>query len=170
MDRDELLGIGAFAVLSGLSINALRHYNEIGVLRPAQVAPDTGYRRYHPDQARQARMIWALRYVDLPIESVRQAVGAAADGDALRAILRRHREALADRAGALSGMIAAVDPHHGPTGTTRFALLVADLDATHRRALDAGATERHPPYEAPWKPRSSHIIDPSGNWIDLTQA
>lgn len=244
MDRDELLGIGAFAVLSGLSINALRHYDEIGVLRPAQVAPDTGYRRYHPDQARQARMIWALRYVDLPIESVRQAVGAAADGDALRAILRRHREALADRAGALSGMIAAVDryielgvampdlktprivgvtvnvtdldraiafyqaafdaawnedissfvfgtwpsddffllsvahgadshghgEHHGPTGTTRFALLVADLDATHRRALDAGATERHPPYEAPWKPRSSHIIDPSGNWIDLTQA
>ena len=244
MGRDELLGIGAFAVLSGLSINALRHYDEIGLLTPARVDPESGYRRYHPGQARQARMIWALRHVDLPIESVRHAISAPVDGPALRAVLRRHRETLTDRADALAEMIATVDryidqgvtmpdlktprivgvtvnvtdldeaiafyraafdaqwnpeissfvfgtwpsddffllsvahgpdarghgEHHGPTGTTRFGLLVADLDAAHRTALDAGATERHPPYEAPWKPRSSHIIDPSGNWIDLTQA
>jgi uncharacterized glyoxalase superfamily protein PhnB len=60
--------------------------------------------------------------------------------------------------------------HHGPTGTTRFGLLVADVDAAHRKALDAGATERFAPYGKPWKPRTSHVTDPSGNWIDLTQA
>jgi hypothetical protein len=35
--------------------------------------------------------------------------------------------------------------HHGPTGTTRFGLLVADVDAAHRKALDAGTTERFAP-------------------------
>jgi len=60
--------IGAFAMASGLSINALRHYDEIGILRPAQVDPVTGYRRYHPDQLAQARLICSLRAVDLPIE------------------------------------------------------------------------------------------------------
>jgi DNA-binding transcriptional MerR regulator len=134
MGSDGLIGIGAFAVLSGLSVNALRHYDEIGLLKPAHVDEDTGYRRYRPAQVRQARVIWALRHVDLPVESVREAVSAPQDGPAFRAILLRHRETLTARASA------------------------------------AGATERFAPYDKPWKPRTSHVTDPSGNWIDLTQA
>ena len=59
--------------------------------------------------------------------------------------------------------------HEGPAGASRFGLLVADLDAAHRRALDAGAVEVVEPYDAPWKPRSSSVRDPSGNRIDLVQ-
>jgi DNA-binding transcriptional MerR regulator len=244
MGSDELLGIGSFAVLSRLSVNTLRHYDEIGLLKPAHVDKGTRYRRYHPAQVRQARVIWALRHVDLPIESVREAVSTPEDGPAFRAILRRHRETLTMRASAIARMTATVDryieqgvampdlktprivgvtinvadlsqaiafyeaafdatwnedissfvfgswpsdefflltvahgpdttghgAHQGPTGTTRFGLLVADVDAAHRKALDAGAAERFPPYDKPWKPRTSHVTDPSGNWIDLTQA
>jgi hypothetical protein len=43
---DELLGIGAFAMLSGLTVTALRHYDEIGLLRPAQVDGSSRYRFY----------------------------------------------------------------------------------------------------------------------------
>jgi predicted enzyme related to lactoylglutathione lyase len=60
--------------------------------------------------------------------------------------------------------------HTGPTGTSRFGLNVSDLDATHRRALAAGAAEIHAPYQATWKPRSSCLTDPSGNYIDLYEA
>ena len=59
--------------------------------------------------------------------------------------------------------------HPGPDGRSRFGLLVSDVDAAHRRALDAGATEVYPPVDKPWKPRSSCIADPSGNRIDLYQ-
>ena len=38
----DLLPIGAFARLSGLTIKALRHYDEIGLLRPAEVDERTG--------------------------------------------------------------------------------------------------------------------------------
>ena len=41
---DQLLTIGRFARLSGLSIGALRHYDELDLLRPARVDPETGYR------------------------------------------------------------------------------------------------------------------------------
>jgi DNA-binding transcriptional MerR regulator len=41
----DLLSIGVFALVSGLSINALRHYDDLGLLRPAVVDPLTGYRR-----------------------------------------------------------------------------------------------------------------------------
>ncbi len=59
--------------------------------------------------------------------------------------------------------------HDGPAGVSRFGLLVDDVDAAHRRALDAGATEVYAPVDKPWKPRSSCVADPSGNRIDLYQ-
>ena len=59
--------------------------------------------------------------------------------------------------------------HEGRAGASRFGLLVADVDAAHRRALEAGAAEVLGRYDAPWKPRSSSVTDPSGNRIDLVQ-
>jgi hypothetical protein len=41
-----MFSIGEFARLGGVSVRALRHYDEIGLLRPATVDPDTGYRGY----------------------------------------------------------------------------------------------------------------------------
>jgi MerR HTH family regulatory protein len=64
VSESDLLSIGMFAIVSGLSINALRHYDDLGLLQPAFVDPHTGYRRYRPEQVREARMICALRRVD----------------------------------------------------------------------------------------------------------
>lgn len=44
-----MLNIGGFSLVTGLSITALRHYDEVGLLTPAQVDPTTGYRRYRED-------------------------------------------------------------------------------------------------------------------------
>ncbi|WP_188193827.1 VOC family protein [Nonomuraea sp. SYSU D8015] len=59
--------------------------------------------------------------------------------------------------------------HDGPAGVSRFGLLVDDVDAAHRRAVDACAIEVYPPVDKPWKPRSSCVTDPSGNRIDPYQ-
>jgi DNA-binding transcriptional MerR regulator len=77
VSTDDLLSIGVFSLVSGLSINALRHYDELGLLQPALVDPNTGYRRYRPGQVRPARMICALRGVDMPIDAVRQALAGS---------------------------------------------------------------------------------------------
>ena len=42
----DWLTIGRFAQLSRLSISALRFYDDSGILKPASVQPETGYRRY----------------------------------------------------------------------------------------------------------------------------
>src|SRR3954469_6821738 len=46
----DLLTIGRFGRLSGLSVGALRHYDELDLLRPAEVDRFTGYRRYRREQ------------------------------------------------------------------------------------------------------------------------
>ena len=45
--------IGDFARATHLSVKALRHYHEEGLLAPAEVDPDSGYRRYDLAQIRQ---------------------------------------------------------------------------------------------------------------------
>jgi len=54
-------------------------------------------------------------------------------------------------------------------GTTTFGLLVEDLDASHARAIAAGATEMTAPHDAQGMPRCSAVTDPSKNWIWLYQ-
>ncbi|MGW1914298.1 MerR family transcriptional regulator [Streptomyces sp. NPDC002076] len=81
----ELLTIGAFARASRLSPKALRLYDELELLRPARVDPDTGYRYYAVEQMRQARLVAWLRRLGMPLAEIR-AVCALDPGDAARAI------------------------------------------------------------------------------------
>jgi DNA-binding transcriptional MerR regulator len=64
----ELMTIGRFSRISGLSVHTLRHYDDVGLLAPAEVDPANGYRRYRRDQLRQARVIQALRWIDPDID------------------------------------------------------------------------------------------------------
>lgn len=66
----ELLTIGAFAIAARLSPKALRLYDELGLLRPASVDPASGYRLYSPAQLEQARLIAALRRLDMPLSRI----------------------------------------------------------------------------------------------------
>lgn len=79
-----MLTSGEFARRSRLSIKALRLYDRIGLLRPAEVVPGTGYRRYAPRQLYAARLIVLLRRLDMPLSQVAEIVGAPAPAAAGR--------------------------------------------------------------------------------------
>jgi DNA-binding transcriptional MerR regulator len=86
------LSIGDFARMTFLSVKALRHYHEVGLLAPAQVDPATGYRRYGVGQVATAQAIRRLRQLGMPLEQVRVVIEApdvAARNAAIGAHLRR---------------------------------------------------------------------------------
>jgi DNA-binding transcriptional MerR regulator/effector-binding domain-containing protein len=56
-----MFSIGEFARLGTVSVRTLRHYDEIGLLQPAKVDPDTGYRSYSASQLGQLNRIIALK-------------------------------------------------------------------------------------------------------------
>jgi|HubBroStandDraft_2_1064218.scaffolds.fasta_scaffold131225_2 DNA-binding transcriptional MerR regulator len=72
------LTIGDFSRASHLSVKTLRHYHRIGLLEPAEVDPDTGYRRYRTGQIPVAQIIRRFRDLDMPLEEI-QAVLSAPD-------------------------------------------------------------------------------------------
>ncbi len=97
---DELLPIGRFAREAGLTIGALRHYDEAGVLEPADVDRATGYRRYRRDQLPTARAVAALRDLELSLPAIRTLLET--DEPAVRtSILREERVRLEARTARL---------------------------------------------------------------------
>lgn len=67
-----LLKIGEFARLGSVSPRTLRHYEDVGLLTPAQVDPLTGYRAYRPEQLAQLNRIVALKDLGLSLAQVAQ--------------------------------------------------------------------------------------------------
>ncbi|MFE7272083.1 MerR family transcriptional regulator [Streptomyces sp. NPDC057623] len=70
--REDMLTIGAFAKACRLSPKALRLYDELELLRPSRVDPDTGYRYYAVAQLEQARLVAWLRRLGMPLARIRQ--------------------------------------------------------------------------------------------------
>ena len=56
-----MLKIGEFSKLSRVSVRMLRHYDEIGLLKPAEIDHFTDYRYYREDQLPTAGRIAALK-------------------------------------------------------------------------------------------------------------
>ncbi len=69
-----MVSIGEFARLGRVSVRTLRHYDEIGLLAPASVDPETGYRCYLPSQLGQLNRIIALKELGLSLAQSRQLV------------------------------------------------------------------------------------------------
>lgn len=95
-ERADLIPIGGFAAATLLSQKALRLYAQLGILTPHFVDPDSGYRYYHRDQLRTARLILLMRQMDMPLALVRRTL--AATPDAAAALVRGHLAELEQRA------------------------------------------------------------------------
>jgi len=88
-----MFSIGEFARLGGVSARTLRHYDEIGLLRPATVDPDSGYRGYAAPQLGQLNRIMALKELGLSLTQVRVLL-AGVTLDELRGMLALRRAQL----------------------------------------------------------------------------
>ncbi len=64
------MSIGEFARLSRLSPKALRLYDDLGLLPPARVDPDSGYRWYAAGQLDNARLVASLRQIGVPLAQI----------------------------------------------------------------------------------------------------
>ena len=68
-----MLKIGDFARIGQVSIKALRHYDALGLLRPAHIQPETGYRFYDLAQLSDLARILALKDCNFSLDRDRPA-------------------------------------------------------------------------------------------------
>ena len=109
--------MGDFSRATHLSVKTLRHYHQVGLLEPAAVNPDTGYRYYSAGQIPTAQVIRRLRDLEMPVAEVK-AVLAAPDAAARNALIAAHlgrlEAELAQTRGAVESLRNLLAPPGGP--------------------------------------------------------
>jgi DNA-binding transcriptional MerR regulator len=117
------LAIGDFSRATHLSVKTLRNYHRLGLLEPAEVDVETGYRRYTSDQIPTAQIIRRFRDLDMPlgeIAAVLKAPDVRTRNDLLAGHLGRLEIELAQTRAAVSSLRSLLQ---GPPPA---------LDVTHR--------------------------------------
>lgn len=67
MDKKQLLSIGNISRQTGVHIKSLRYYDRIGILPPAYIDPETGYRYYDFAQIQLVEAIQLCVELDIPL-------------------------------------------------------------------------------------------------------
>jgi DNA-binding transcriptional MerR regulator len=115
-----MLTIGEFSRMTHLSVKALHHYHDVGVLEPATVDSSSGYRIYAADQVAAAQVIRRLRDLGMPLDSIRAVLLApdlAARNREITAHLARMERQLEQTQAAVSGLRALLS---GPAPRPRI--------------------------------------------------
>ncbi|MDP3446977.1 MAG: MerR family transcriptional regulator [Eubacteriales bacterium] len=99
------LSIGALSRLSGVSVRALHHYDQIGLLQPSEVA-ESGYRYYDSAAIERLWQILFYRELDFPLNEISQILSSPAF-DRERA-LTEHRSLLLQKRERLDRLIELV--------------------------------------------------------------
>ena len=102
---DTLYKIGMFAAMNHMTVKTLRFYEEQGLLMPALIHPETGYRYYTLSQMAVPHQISALKQAGFTLEEIAH-INAGADEEAV--LLKKKAELLAKIAD-LTRQIAVVD-------------------------------------------------------------
>ncbi len=99
------LSVGKMSRLFGISVRTLRYYDEIGLLKPSEVAP-SGYRYYDSADVETLQQIMFYKALRLPLDEI-AAVLKNPDYDRRQA-LQRHRELLLRERERLDCLVALV--------------------------------------------------------------
>ena len=96
-----MLKIGDFSKLSRISIRMLRHYDEVGLLRPVKTNTFTGYRYYGEDQLLVAGRIASLRDMGFGMAAIAN-IMQEEDQNRVREVLELHCRELRGQAAEIS--------------------------------------------------------------------
>lgn len=94
------------SVLTGVSIRALRYYDEIGLLVPTD-RTDAGYRLYDDKALEKLRAILFLKELDIPLNTIKEVVNA--NNCDYGAVLKKYRKNIMQKISRLQGLLGVID-------------------------------------------------------------
>ena len=99
--------IKEFAEFTGVSVRTLHYYDEIGLLRPAEVDRITGYRFYDEDSLFRMQEILFYRELDFSLKSISEILSSS--GYDKTKALQEQKQLLILKKERLERLISAID-------------------------------------------------------------
>lgn len=103
----NLYRIGVFAQMNKVTVKTLHHYDEIGILNPAHVDEQNGYRYYTSDQLPTLHRILALRRIGFSLEEIRQVIVEGREEQSLQ----KKKSELLDKIADLTKQISCIESY-----------------------------------------------------------
>jgi DNA-binding transcriptional MerR regulator len=138
-----MYGIGLVARLAQVSVRTLRHYDDLGLLKPSYVDPLTGYRHYTPDQVLRLHRILVLRDLGVPLAQIGRLVDDDVTVEQLRGILRLRQSEARARLAAQTEQLKRVEIRLAQleeASVTDHEVIVKRLEPMHVVALSEDLT------------------------------
>src|SRR5262245_27655982 len=83
--------IGEFSQMCRVSVRMLRHYDQLGLLKPSRTDSFTNYRYYSADQLPRLNRILALRDLGFSLEQIRNMLDEELPAEQLMGMLKLKR-------------------------------------------------------------------------------
>ncbi len=144
MSNEKLFSIGEVSKMFHISISSLRHYEEIGLLDPEYVSPDSGYRYYGPEQFEILNTVRYLRALDMPLAEIESFLKNR-DISCIRNKLMQQKQNVHEKIEKLKRIEKKIDHR------------LQWLDDAERKPLDAISMSRIPQCRLVWVDSPLHI-------------
>ena len=169
--RAMMLRIGAFSRRGRVSVKALRHYEAVGLLKPAHVDSVTGYRSYEPSQLDDLHRLMVLRALGLPLERIRVLLQEEPSPELMRHLLAERRATIARRIDAEQAQLAAIEARirHLEDAQPAYDIVLRDVPAAlvaslRRVVTDYGAVDSLLDEIARTLPKTARIAGHGAVW------
>ena len=139
-----LISIGDFAKMTHLSVKALRHYHDVGLLDPAKIDGSSGYRYYEPGQIVTAQVIRRFRDLGMPLDDIRTLLTApdvAGRNEVIIAHLERMESQLSQTQAAVASLRSLLERPRQPIAVEYRSVSPALSVAIAERVTEASLPE-----------------------------
>lgn len=140
-ENDSVYRIGVFSKMNQVTIKTLRHYDEIGLLKPAFVEQATGYRYYTTNQLPILHRILALRDMGFSLEEIKQVLNGVPEHSLL---VQRKTELMKQIAEATMKLAQVESYLNGNTEVTAAPVIIKELP----EVIVASMRSKIPNYDA----------------------
>ena len=158
-----MFSIGDLARVGGVSVRMLRHYDDIGLLKPLRVDQRNAYRSYGTDELHRLRRIVAFRELGFPLAQISALLEESITSDQLRGMLRMRRSQIAQEISAheerlrhLEHLITSIEVSEQESN---MPTKLAD-DAVQRRVIPAITVARCSAVAAGFGPQIGPVLSP----------
>lgn len=125
--------IGDFSRLTQVTVKALRHYDSLGLLKPAHIDAVSGYRYYTGSQLPRLNRIVALKDLGFSLEQIGQLLDAELTPDQLRSMLLQKQGEVRGQIEAEQARLARIETrlHQLEAGSpsARYDVVVKNVEA-----------------------------------------
>lgn len=135
----DLLSIGAFSSLTGLSISATRFYCDRGLLQPAEIDRSTGYRKFHPTQVAAGQLVCSCRLMKMSLDQI--AAMLKADPAERHVLIQHHLDELEEDLARIRDHATIFDRAHERAGGTSVSVTAKALRTALSHVLTTAGTD-----------------------------